>query len=117
MLRDRFYKKKIVGGKLGGNLFDTVKSLFSIGSKFLVSKLPAIAKSFAIGAANAAGNKLATKMLNPHTAVNETKAVISNIRPIPQSQVLTDDSRALLSNLIAGNGLKKKRGRGMARII
>jgi hypothetical protein len=100
MLRYRYQKRKVIGGKIGGNVFDIVKNLVMAGSKLVVSHLPELAKTMAMGAANMAGQKLGQKLL-PKVGQG-TK------------QLLSDNSRGILSNLIE---VKKKCGGGMKRII
>jgi hypothetical protein len=101
--RERYYKQKIVGGTIGGNFFDILKNIFSSGSKLLLSNLPDLAKSAAMGATNTAGQKLVHKLLGPEQ---------EQIKP-----VLADENHKIISNLITGSGKKKKYGRGMKRII
>jgi len=125
MLRDRYIKKKIVGGNIGGNLFDVIKNIFSATSKIVAAKLPGIAHSFALGAAKTAGEKLATNLIAPKAITREVKEVLTDITPNPEvkrvlvekaKQLISEDNRALLSNLMAGTGCKKKHGKGLARI-
>ncbi len=132
MLRQRYIKKKIVGGRMGGNLFDSIKNLFSATSKLVISKLPDAVQGFAVGAANTAGKNLAQRMMGrpenvpkPNIISEEVKALLSNIATNHDvekvlvnktKQLLLDDGRAILSNITSGAGVKKKRGRGLARI-
>jgi len=141
MLRERYSKKKIIGGKIGGNVFDLIRNLFFAGSKLIASKLPDMTKSFAVGAANVAGQKSASRVLEP---TSTHKVVIDNVatdikKAIPYDvkmtindlantpavkkvltdktkQILSDDGRSLLANITTGTGLKNKNGSGMARI-
>ena len=94
----------------------------------VVAKLPDVAHSFALGAAKTAGEKLATNLIGnkrdvPKTVNKEVKEALADIAPNPEvKRVLVDKakqleySRAILSNLIAGSGCKKRRGKGLARI-
>jgi len=133
MLRDRYTKRKIVGGRIGGNLFDTISRLFGSASKLVVSKIPQAVESFAVGAANTAGKRLAKHLIGAHAehpppkvVTKEIKSLIADIAPNPAvekvlvdkaKQLLSDDSRAVLSNLVSGAGVRhrKRRGRGLAR--
>ena len=133
MLRERYTKRKIVGGRIGGNLFDTISRLFGSASKLVVSKIPQAVESFAVGAANTAGKRLAKQLIGVHAenpppkvVAKEIKSLIADIATNPAvekvlvdktKQLLSDDSRAILSNLVSGAGTRhsKKRGRGLAR--
>ena len=103
MLRYRYQKRKVIGGKIGGNVFDIVKNLVMAGSKLVVSHLPELAKTMAMGAANMAGQKMVQKML-PKVGQGTPRT----------KQLLSNNSRGVISTLIE---VKKKCGGGMKRII
>ena len=101
----RFHKKKIIGGSLLKNVYDKVRNVISTGSKIL-NRIPTGVKTEI--------KKLAAPLLNK--ALEPTKKtlepVLKNI-PIKKRIIndralenLNDKSRAILSNLIAGSGLK-----------
>lgn len=91
----RYNKQKIIGGSLLKNVYDKVKNVISSGSKIL-NRIPTGIKSEI--------KKVVTPLLKKATvkALQPVKKVLGN----DVSTALSDRSRALLSNLIAGSGFK-----------
>jgi hypothetical protein len=122
-MRSQYYNKKIIGGAIGGGIFDSV-------TKLVLTKLPSLLNIASQGAAHAAGSRLASKMIGDsqikvvkHDITPEMKEVINSIANTPEiknvltdktKQILNEDSRAILSNIISGSG--KRRGGGFKRI-
>ncbi|DAC81747.1 TPA_asm: hypothetical protein [Trichoplax MELD virus] len=167
--RERYFKKKIIGGNLLGNLFDRAKKVISIGSKIVKNKITPIKKALkplgnkaiqagkktitsqakklgdkAIQAskqtitsqAKKLGDQVVKNIINEDKAVikqiekadkkttknlmqtfrNRIKDNVTNLSTNPQvRKVLNDKSRAILSNILSGSGVKT--GKGFERII
>ncbi|RDD36229.1 hypothetical protein TrispH2_011689 [Trichoplax sp. H2] len=158
--RERYFKKKIIGGNLLGNLFDRAKKVISIGSKIVKNKITPIKKALkplgnkAIQAGKqtitSQAKKLGDKAIQASkqtitsqakklgdqvvkNIINEDKAVIKQIEKVDKKttknlmqtfrnrikdnvtnlstnpqvrKVLNDKSRAILSNILSGSGVK-----------
>ncbi len=164
----KYYKRKVVGGNLLGNLWNATKNAFSTFSKFSAKNLPIVKhaltpvmKSIGTkaleGAAEGAKTlaktgieQLTQQIAKPKVVPQEVKQVIAEISTSPQvkqvltkkakdiiennaSEQLNDNSRELLSNIIAGSGNRSKpsklkpssmamlsniiRGSGLKRIV
>ena len=110
LTRERYYKRKVVGGNLLGNVFDKSKGLLSSASKIAAVPYRAVKTMLK--------NQLKQKAL-PYVQQKAKDMVTKNIlnrarqgvKDISNNQkvkkVLNDRSRAILSNIIAGNGLKQ----------
>lgn len=90
----RFHKKKIIGGSFLKNVYDKVRNVISSGSKIL-SRIPTGVKTQIKNIATPLLKKVATKALEAPFAAKALK-----------NAALSDNSRAILSNLIAGSGFK-----------
>lgn len=122
-MRNKYYKKKIIGGVIGGGIFDSITKLVS-------SKLPGLLNTASQGAAHVVGSRLANKLIGEpstkvvtHAIAPDIKEVINSLASTPDikkvltektKQILNEDSRAILSNIISGSG--RNRGGGFKRI-
>lgn len=134
--RKLYSRRRIVGGSLLGNLFSKAKNTALTASKYALSKLPnakALAKLAGAKALEIAkkevnpekvkdialdyfkGNKASAKQKTKALATDAKKR-IAELATSPQvkkaleeraTKLITDNSRALLSNLLAGSGMKR----------
>ena len=91
----RFNKRKVIGGSFLGNVYDKVKNVISTGSKIL-NRIPTGMKSEI--------KKAVTPLLK--NATTKTMQPVKKLLGEDVSTTLSDRSRAILSNLIAGSGFK-----------
>lgn len=82
----RFHKRKIIGGNFLKNVFDKVRNVVSTGSKIL-NRIPIVHD----------------KVRNSSTDQLEN---VPLLKKAFEKSSLSDRSRAILSNLIAGSGFK-----------
>ena len=76
----RYYKRKIVGGSIFGQVFDTAKQAFMAGTKILAEKLP-FAKTLAKNTAEAMIKSQATKL-----GEKAVQKIIDRVRSSKQPQ-------------------------------
>lgn len=97
--RIRFQKRKIIGGSFLKNVYDKVRNVISSGSKIL-SRIPTGVKTQVKNLASPLLKKALEKI---PTKLSLNNTLETGTLPTPG---LSDRSRAILSNLIAGSGFR-----------
>lgn len=115
----RYYKRKIVGGSIFGQVFDTAKQAFMAGTKILAEKLP-FAKTLAKNTAEAMiksqatklGEKAVQKIIDRVRSSTPTNAMSK--QPQDESKKSKNtldepnvDARLVINRLLSGSGFKK----------
>ena len=109
LTRERYQKRKVIGGNLIGNVYDKAKGVLSSASKIVTLPYRAT-KAILKPAVNKALPyvKQGVKDVATKEIYNRVRQGVSDISKNPKvKKVLTDRSRAILSNIIAGSGLKR----------
>lgn len=109
LTRERYQKRKVIGGNLLGNVYDKAKGVLSSASKIVTLPYRA-AKTILKPVANKALPYVKQKSADVATKhiLNRVRQGVRDISTNPKvKKVLTDRSRAILSNIIAGSGMKR----------
>ena len=118
LTRERYYKRKVVGGNLLGNVFDKSKGLLSSASKIAAVPYRAVKtmlknqlKQKALPYVQQKAKDYVQQKAKDMVTKNILNRARQGVKDISNNQkvkkVLNDRSRAILSNIIAGNGLKQ----------
>ena len=108
--RERYHKRKIIGGNLLGNVYDRLKGTLSTGSKIITKPILSVKNKILKPVVTKAIPYVTQKAIDSGTKeiLNRVKTGIKDVSTNPKvRKVLNDRSRAILSNIIAGSGMKR----------